>query len=157
MKMTPTLEGGLRIDTEIPEEWEILRAIIFDAEDTAPDLAKRLGGLMAADQAAEDWREYVVPDLRDGFQEDVRRVNESIEAAIVKAGGEAGHLWIRPEDAHAWYSSLNQARLAIEEEFHFGPTDWIEAASLTDVERGAFDRSHLYSSIQGILLEYVMR
>lgn len=157
MNVIPTLEGGLRIDVEAPGEWQVLLDIVHHAVGPGPDLASRLGAMVGEDAGGEDWQEYVVPDLREGFQDDLRHVHEAVEAAHADAEGEEGHLWIKPEDAGAWYSSLNQARLAIEEVFHFGPGDAIEPMLLNPRQRSAFARSHLYSSIQGMLLEYVMR
>lgn len=157
MKAMPTLQGGLRIDTEDPDDWGLLQCIIEDAKGPGPDLAARLGGLMGDEAAGEDWREYVVPDLRDGFHDALNRVNDSIEAAIANAKGEAGPLWITPEDAYPWYSSLNQARLAIEEHFHFGPGELPDLHGMSPEGQSAFIRSRFYCAIQSLLLEYVMR
>ncbi|RYD34782.1 MAG: hypothetical protein EOP87_08555 [Verrucomicrobiaceae bacterium] len=157
MKAMPTLEGGLRIDTEDASDWELLRSIIVDANGTRKDLASRLGGLISEEAGAEDWQEYVVPDLREAFQDELAQVGASIESAVFEADGQAGPIWITPEDASPWYSALNQARLSIEEQFHFGPSETIDLTELTPERRAAFIRSKFYCAIQGLLLEYVMR
>lgn len=157
MKAMPTLEGGLRIDTEDASDWELLRAIIVDANGSRLDLASRLGGLISEEAGSEDWQEYVVPDLREAFQDELAQVGASIESAIFEAEGEAGPIWITPEDAFPWYSALNQARLSLEEHFHFGPSEMIDLTGLTPERRAAFIRSKFYCAIQGLLLEYVMR
>ena len=157
MKAMPTLEGGLRIDTEDASDWELLRAIIADANSGRDDLASRLGGLVSEDAGGEDWREYVVPDLREAFQDELAQVGASIESAIFEADGEAGPIWITPEDAFPWYSALNQARLSIEEQFHFGPSEMVDFKGMTPERRAAFIRSKFYCAVQGLLLEYVMR
>jgi hypothetical protein len=157
MKAMPTLEGGLRIDTEDASDWELLRSIVADAGGTRDDLASRLGGLISEEAGGEDWQEYVVPDLREAFQDELAQVGASIESAIFQAEGEAGPIWITPEDVFPWYSALNQARLSIEEQFQFGPSEMIDFTDLTPERRAAFIRSKFYCAIQGLLLEYVMK
>jgi hypothetical protein len=157
MKAMPTLEGGLRIDTEDASDWELLRAIIVDANGCEDDLASRLGGLIGEEAGGEDWEEYVVPDLREEFQDELAQVGAAIESAIHHAGGVAGPIWITPDDVSPWYSALNQARLAIEEHFQFGPSETPDIGNLTPERRAAFIRSKFYCAVQGLLLEYVMR
>ena len=157
MKAMPTLEGGLRIDAEDASDWELIRAIITDANQPKIDLASRLGGLVSEEAGAEDWQEFVVPDLRESFNDELNQVAAAIESAAYHAKDEAGALWITPADAFAWYSALNQARLALEEIFHFGPSETLNPKSLpTPSARSAYLRCKFYSAIQGLLLEYVM-
>jgi hypothetical protein len=157
MKAMPTLEGGLRIDTGDASDWELLRSIITDANGCSVDLASRLGGLISEEAGAEDWEEFVVPDLREGFQDELAQVGASIESAAFHADGGPGPLWITRDDVSEWYSALNQARLAIEEHFHFGPSENINPKGLSLESRAAFIRSKFYCAIQGLLLEYVMK
>lgn len=155
MKVMPTLEGGLRIDAEDAGDWILLGMIPEDAGSS--DLAKRLGGLVTEDEVAEDWREYVVPDLADGFTRDVELVSARIVGAKIEANGGAGPLWITRDDGDAWYSTLNQARLELEHQFGFGPSEEIDPEELEAEKRSAFMRSQFYCAIQGLLLEHVMR
>lgn len=158
MKAMPTLEGGLRLDTEDSSDWELLRAIIVDAQATSDnDLASRLGNLIPENAGAEDWEEYVVPDLREVFQDELAEVAAAIESAIVEADGQSGPIWITPENAHPWYSALNQARLNLEELFKFGTAETLDASTLSPVRAAAFIRSKFYCAVQSLLLEYVMR
>lgn len=157
MKAMPTLEGGLRIDTEDESDWEVLRAIIADANCCGIDLASRLGGLISDEAGSQDWEDFVVPDLREAFQDELAQVGASIEAAIHHSTNGPGPLWITREDGFAWYSSLNQARLAIEEHYAFGPGESISPKGLTPARRAAFIRSRFYCTIQGLLLEHVIR
>jgi len=156
MKAMPTLEGGLRIDAEDASDWELLRSVVGDAIHPKIDLASRLGGLISEEAGAEDWQEFVVPDLRESFNDELNQVGAAIEAAAYHAKGDAGALWITPDDVFQWYSSLNQARLALEDHFHFGPSDNISPDSLSPHKRAAFFRSKFYCAIQSLLLEYVM-
>jgi hypothetical protein len=156
MKVMPTLEGGLRIDTEDESDWELLRSILTDANGCHEDLASRLGGIISEEAGAEDWQEYIVPDLREGFQDELAQVGAAIESAVFQADGGGGPIWITPDDVAQWYSALNQARLAIEEQFHLGPDASILPKGLTLEGRAAFIRANFYSDIQELLLEYVM-
>jgi hypothetical protein len=157
MKALPTLEGGLRIDAEDASDWELLRAIIIDATDCPTDLASRLGGLISEEAGASDWEEYVVPDLREEFQDQLAQISAAVEAASFHAQNGPGPIWITREDAAAWYSSLNQARLAMEEHFHFGTSEAVEVEGLTPERQAAFIRSKFYCAIQSLLLEFVMK
>ena len=157
MKAMPTLEGGLRVDAEDAGDWELLRCIIADANGCEADLASRLGGLISEEAGGPDWEEYVVPDLREEFQDELAQVGAAIESAVFHAQDGPGPLWITREDVYPWYSALNQARLAIEEHFAFGPSDAVDPVGLTPERRAAFIRSQFYCAIQGLLLEYVMR
>lgn len=157
MKAMPTLEGGLRIDTENAADWEVLRSIVSDANGSGIDLASRLGGLISAEAGAQDWEDYVVPDLREAFQDELAEVGASIESAIFQAEHGPGPIWITRENVSAWYSALNQARLAIEEHYSFGDGESISPEGLTPARRAAFIRSRFYCAIQGMLLEHVMR
>lgn len=155
MKVMPTLQGGLRIDAEDASDWTILKSVVADAQND--DLAGRLGNLIEEAAGGEDWREYVVPDLREAFGDELAQVAVALEAAEVASGGGAGPLWITPEDAPAWYSAFNQARLALEECYRFGPNEDLDPHGLPDQVAAAFIRSRFYCAIQSLLLEYVMK
>ncbi len=157
MKAMPTLEGGLRIDSEDVNDWGILRSILGDANRSPLDLASRLGGWMTQEAGAEDWSEYVVPDLREGFQDELAQVAASIETAVFHAGGGPGPIWITREDVLPWYSSLNQARLALEDQFSFGSSETLDSGNLPPEPQAAWMRSKFYCAIQGLLLAHVMR
>ena len=156
MKAMPTLEGGLRIDTEDASDWELLRSIVADANGCVGDLASRLGGMISEEAGAEDWQEYIVPDLREAFQDELAQIGAAIESAAFHADGGPGPIWITPDDAFPWYSSLNQARLSLEEHFKFGPSEEIDPRGFTPTRRAAFYRSKFYCAIQSLLLEYVL-
>lgn len=154
MKAGQTLDGGLRIDAEDGDDWFVLVRIAADAEGDS--LAERLGGLMDG-ELAEDWREFVVPDLRDEFEGRVAFVRHEVEAAMAAAQGAAGSLWISRERAFDWYGALNQARLALEERYGFGPA-LIPAGAMQSAERrSAYVRARFYCAIQSMLLEFVMK
>ena len=157
MTVMPTLEGGLRIDAEDPSDWELLRAIIADANCCKTDLASRLGGLMSEEAGSEDWEELIVPDLREEFQDELAEIGALIESAIYQADNGPGPIWITPKDAFPWYSALNQARLALEEIYHFGPEQNVDLEVMPPVQQAAFIRSDFYSDVQSLLLRHVLR
>lgn len=157
MTVMPTLEGGLRIDAEDAGDWDLLRGIVDDANGGGPDLASRLGGLVDDEELAEDWQEFVVPDLREEFQDELAEIAALIESAAFDVDGEAGPIWITRENAYPWYSALNQARLMLEEVYRFGPEGQADPRKMKAEKQAAFIRSGFYSDIQSLLLEHVMR
>ena len=66
-------------------------------------------------------------------------------------------MWITREDGFSWYSALNQARLALEEKYHFGPGEEIEPGNLPIESRTSFLRSQFYCALQSLLLDHVIR
>jgi len=152
MKVAPVLKGGLRIDAESPLDWMVLRCITHDARGGGLDLADRVAAAMEADEGAEDWRDFVLPDLREGFNAQLAAIDAAVGAAGV--GDEAGSLFIAPEDAELWYGGLNQARLALEERYQLSEADLPE---MTPGRRSAWFRSQFYLHVQSLLLDHVMR
>ncbi len=157
MTVMPTLEGGLRIDAEGSGDWDLLRGIVDDATGDGPDLASRLGGMVDDAEIAEDWQEFVVPDLRDEFQDVLAEIAALIESAAFDSAGGPGPIWITRENAYPWYSALNQARLSLEEVHHFGPEMKADPRKMGLEKQAAFIRSGFYADIQSLLLEHVMR
>jgi hypothetical protein len=153
MKLSPSPTGGLRIDIEEADDWILLLGIIHDAQSTGFDLANHVGGVMQQSCDWQDWKDYVIPDIRKGYEEHLKRVLSVIEAAQLEAAGGAGTVWITREDAFHWYSTLNQARLALEDCHHFGPGDAIDPGRLRPVELAALFRSQFYCAIQSYLLD----
>jgi hypothetical protein len=152
MKVAPTLKGGLRIDVESPVDWMVLRCIPHDARVGGLDLADRVAAPMVDDEGAEDWREFVLPDLRDAFNAQLATIEAAVEAA--GADDRPGRLFIAREDAELWYGGLNQARLALEERYDLSNAALPE---MTPGKRSAWFRSQFYLHVQSLLLDHVMR
>jgi hypothetical protein len=152
MNIAPTIEGGLRIDPETPEDWHILRAIVIDASQSQNDLASNLGNLITDDRIADDWKENVVPDLRESFSDDLHHIQATIEAAAAFPSDSKSSIWITRDDATQWYSALNQARLALEDTHKFGPNPKPNPSNLIRFE--AHLRSQFYCAIQSLLLQH---
>ena len=157
MNVMPTLEGGLRIDVEDDGDWKLLLSITHDAVSCNENLARRLGKLIRDEEIAPDWGEYIIPDLEQGFHEDLTKVATIIAAAHVESAGGPGPLWITRDEGAQWYSALNQARLSLEEIHHFGATDHLRPVDIPPRSRSAFMRSQFYCAIQSLLLGHVMR
>ena len=155
MKVMPTMEGGLRLEIESSSDWTMLAQIPNDAsEDLALTLPEVLGDLMDDDS---EWDDLVVPDLHLIFSSQLAQVASAVSEAQGKGDGETGELFILRKDAEEWYGALNQARLALETRFRFGPTEDItEIASFPPQKRLAFIRSQFYCTLQSILLEYAI-
>ena len=156
MKVAPTLEGGLRIDPETAEDWHVLRAILIDANSHDTDLATRLGGMVTDERIAEDWRDFVVPDLRESFADDLNQIQAAIETAAAFPKDGASPIWITRDDAFSWYSALNQARLALEETYGFGPDPESDPSNLQPVRHEALLRSQFYCALQSFLLQHAL-
>lgn len=151
MRAAPTLDGRIRIDLESKMDWMIMLAIPHDARSAGVDLADRLSNELGDDPGFEDWNEFVVPDLRDGFGGQL----ELIEKALISIKPEEPEpIFIVREDAEQWYGGLNQARLALEERYRFQDEDPEE---MTPGKRSAWFRSSFYQTLQGMLLEFLMR
>lgn len=144
MKAAPTLDGRVRIDPESELDLAVLRAVLSDARGAVGDLVASFGGGMHS-EVVDDWREFVKPDLANRFNRQLVDVAEDLANA---KPGEA--LFIGPDRVDAWYGSLNQARLALEEEHEFGDED---LESMDPEKASARIRFHFYGMLQELMLE----
>lgn len=156
MRISPTAEGGLRLDLEDETDWLMLAAIAHDATSCDEPLAGRLGRLVTDEEVAEDWRDFIQPEVEAGLEADRDHVLAAMDRARQDSVGDAGSLWIARDEALQWYSALNQARLAIEDLHHFGPGERIDPALLAPDARTAFLRSQFYCAFQSLLLGHAM-
>tara|TARA_B100000809_G_scaffold256984_1_gene297806 strand:+ start:304 stop:786 length:483 start_codon:yes stop_codon:yes gene_type:complete len=159
MRVMPTLEGGLRIDVETATDWLVLEQIAPDAlQGGSEKLPSRLSALM--DDESE-WDEMVIPELKEFFNGQLRKVADTVQAAQSKGDPEAespeGEVFIEREDGLEWYGALNQARLALESRYQFGPAQEVsELEAFPAPKRSAFIRSQFYCALQSLLLEHVL-
>lgn len=157
MRLAPILKGGLRIDADSLDDWMVLNAICADAASLpgAP-LYDRLAHKMPKDP---DWEEFVAPDIRSQFSDQIDHVSKAISSAP-KDEEHAGSIFISKEDATLWYGALNQARMTLEQMFHLSEiADFVALDDLGDIgdeKRSAVIRGHFYSTFQCLLLEYVL-
>lgn len=147
MKAVPTLEGGLAIQPESEVDWQVLEMITIDIGRSG-HLAESLGGLM--DEESE-WDEWVVPDLVEIFCKQSNYIASAIERAHVE---ESSSIIIRPQDADHWYGALNQARLSLQARYRLDGMAGVDG--LPDEIVQAYFRDRFYTSLQSLLLEFVM-
>ncbi len=97
-----------------------------------------------------------MPELEATFSRQLMQVREAIEFSAGQSAEDKGAVEISPDQAELWYGALNQARLALEEQYRFGgnepppPTDPPE-------RRSGFFRSQFYFEIQQVLISHVMK
>jgi hypothetical protein len=147
MKAAPTLDGRIRLDLEDAIDLAVLRAIIADAHGRGDDLAARLAAC-SEPELAEDWADFVLPDLRASFNSQL----ETIAAALSEVTP-GDTLFIARGDAEAWFGGLNQARLALEARFGLSRDGDV---ARTGPARSAAIRARFYQMLQGMLLHFLM-
>ena len=157
MKLAPTLQGGLRIDADCAEDWIILDAICEDAAALpGPPLYDQLSEHMPKDP---DWEEFVAPDIRDQFSDQIIHVSRAISSAQ-RDENQVGAVFVSKNDAMIWYGAINQARITLEQLYQVSKLeDFVEVDGMDEVSderHSALVRSHFYSTIQSLLLEYVL-
>ncbi len=155
--MAPTLDGGLRIDADSLTDWMILELICADATNLpGPPLYDQISSRMVQN---DDWKEFVVPDIVTQFNDQITFVSRAISAAP-RDEDHAGSIFISKEDAMTWYGTVNQARLSLEHQHDLSKVDDITTEEdLDDLDsdvRAAVIRNHFYTSIQTLLLEFVI-
>jgi len=155
MNLTPTLQGGLKIDADSKEDWDILESICADAMELSGDmLYDRISANMGKN---EDWEEFVAPDIRGQFSEQIKHVSEAIESAT-KNEAYVGSVFISKDDAPRWYGALNRARICLEDVYkvseYSGLLEWDEIVNLEEDLRAAVIRGQFYTAVQCVLLEY---
>lgn len=153
MKLNSPAAGGLEIHLEHPAEWMLLLALPHDASPPDFDLATGVGARMENTAGWDDWREWVIPDLRDGFHQQLQTVVRAIDAGRGEGGFETGVVVIPRTEFLDWYGALNQARLALEAVHQFGPKPLAIAEDHAPERRAAYFRSQFYSFLQSNLLE----
>jgi hypothetical protein len=153
MKLAPSPDGGLRLEVESSADWHLLLGILHDAQGAGFDLASHTAGRMARTADWRDWEELVLPDIREEFLAQLKTVLIAIESARLESAGGPGQLWITRDDAFHWYSSLNQARLALEAIHHFGAAPSIDPGRLSKASLKAFIRIQFYGAVQSFLLD----
>ncbi|MEP4077731.1 hypothetical protein [Haloferula sp.] len=151
MKAAPTLDGRIRIDIESSLDWMIMQAIPHDARMAGVELADRLGDVLDDDDSVSDWEEFVLPELKEGFSSQLSLIENKL-AALDKEAPDP--LFILKEEAESWYGGLNQARLALEDRYHF---DGDDPEEMSPGKRTAWFRNQFYQTLQSLVLEFLMR
>jgi hypothetical protein len=154
MKIGTSPKDGLELILENPPDWLMVMAVLYDANADGFDMADRLGESVAATGAWEDWNEWVLPDLREGFAENLLTVALALKTAQGDKFLEPGSVRIPKPELFPWYATLNQARLALESKYRLTvePPD-----PDGDPDRwAAHVRSQFYSFLQSQILNLGM-
>lgn len=152
MKAFPIPNGAIRIEVEDADDWRLLTHLLVDAGDPTYDPAADASGRMMDDEVAEDWREYVVPDLKDQFDATLNHVSNIIEAACRGHEGGKGGVTITLDHCHDWYGVLNRARLALEAKHRLAVHK--NNPSAEPEIRAARLRDRLYCALQSLILDH---
>ncbi len=157
MNVEPTVQGGLKITAASHDDWEYLDAICTDAESLpGSPVYDRISSRMKKDA---DWEEFVAPDIRSQFSDQIKYVTKSI-SSVPKSEEGSGSIFISKEDAMDWYGTLNQARMNLE--YRFKISELGEIRSIDDLQgiesemQSAVVRSHFYSDLQCFILKFVI-
>ena len=177
------------LDALSPAEWHLVAELPgtaagkeFSEETRARLYPSPLSPDALADEetleSVEDWNEFVQPEIESTFQE-AREVVEKDLAEVELVSMEEffspeqyesikedlpdlRRVKIAMENTEAWYSTLNQARLLMNEEFDLASSEErmmlrLEQQEHVDPERLLiFTQYELYSAVQGMLVEHVM-
>lgn len=153
MNLTTTTEGGLELHLDHAAEWLLVLAVLHDAESFGFDAAARVGGRMEGTDNWDDWREWVLPDIREGFQQHLRTVARAIQAGRGGKLLDPGVVTIPRTEFFDWYSALNQARLALEARYHFESEPLEDVGDGQGERRAAYFRGQFYLFLQSGLLD----
>jgi len=106
-------------------------------------------------QAEEDWREYVEPDLRELFRDAVGVVEDDLKKlAPTSTGLRDLHLPVKHLDA--WIHALNQARLVLAARHDFTDEELERDLSLEGGQRSfVLFQIHFYGLLQEFFLRQV--
>lgn len=106
-----------------------------------------------AEEASEDWREHVHPELERLFA--ASRETVSADLGESPAGSTASRCVIPRAHIDAWLNALNQARLVIVEENKFGERELSgsEPPDLSTRRGLSLLKVHFYAHLQELLVE----
>ena len=151
MKIGPTVDGRIKLFLDDDGDYYLLTQLISDASsgDNIENLVKQLGKNIDE----PDWEEFVKPELITHFQKDNITVSNSIKKAY---DSEENELFISKDDSQSWYSTINQARLHLEEEWNLSELkEDIDMTSLDQTLVEPFIKNNFYMHLQSLILEYL--
>lgn len=167
--MRVELEEQVWILDEIGEvEWFMLFQLpeCADFSRSAKGRRRILPDVSDDEEVAEDWREYVQPELETRFRDEINLVAADLRKAeeLAKKGRAGGlyRLKVPVEHAQTWYSVLNQARLILNEDYEIAQTErglmtGEELPTAIDEQKWLIMVQYrVYGAIQEFLLTYLM-
>lgn len=150
MQFEFTEENQLIIHLEECVEHEVFPQLIADAlsgEDSTKNVVQQISTFMQSD---EDWQEFILPEVSDKLEEDISIVLELIKTL----NEDTQQIVISDENRHAWYSTLNQARLNLNFQHNLSDVKEELDTLSQDSEMISFlMRDYLYTQLQSLILE----
>jgi len=109
MEIGPTIDGRIKIALNGENDYAFFAELLQDAmsEEGVESIVDQIG----ARGTDDDWEEFVKPDLAEQFQQETLKVGEILAKA---QEAQKMDIFIDSENAQNWYSTLNQARLNLE-------------------------------------------
>lgn len=168
MKIQRVENQGLRLSGLLPGDLSLLEQIPVHAETTgAPEAEERLfpdpireEETARSQQANDDWRDHVVPDLRQEFSRQLDVVSQDVKAAVRHSGksGIRYSLTIPFDHVEAWYGALNQARLVMQTRYEFPENESVASLQklLESPNLKPFLTSRFYVQLQSALIDLAM-
>ena len=155
MKIRFTDKGDFEILLENALEKDIFPCIIRDARALGEEWVSDSLGPDFDDEWFPGWQEWVQPELQDAFSGQLDAIRQYCKPRDNELHIPARHL----ED---WYGAVNQARLVLENIFHFADEDLPDsfeeviannAEQWPEEKQSAYQRIHFYAWFQEILLD----
>ncbi len=151
MKLGPTIDGRIKIEIDHSGDFYLLAEMLQDAagDEQTTHLANHVGQHLDD----EDWEEFVKPDLVVKFKQDILTVSNILAAAQDEQQKE---FFISSEDAAAWYSTVNQARIFLEGKYELSELDeeYDPISGDPDLVE-PFVKGRFYIQLQSLILEYL--
>lgn len=106
----------------------------------------------------EDWREYIVPDLRQSFGDALKIVSDDLARGELVTDGETTAYDFNIPKAHAdhWCSALNQARLVLHYRHNLPDQDGELDGDLDPEKWMAMLQTEIYSILMSFLITRVL-
>ena len=149
MQLGPTIDGRIKIAITDENDFNFFAAILQDAlgEDSPQSIVDQI----SKGKGDEDWEEFVKPDLVTQFKKEILTVG-SVLAETQDNG--LKEFFIEESSAGAWFSTLNQARLHLEQVHKISSfEDEIDEENLSETQLQSLAKYDLYTNLQGLILE----
>jgi hypothetical protein len=137
---------------------ELLRRVVRSADPSGSEAARnRLFSAPTEDtgeaEFAEDWRNYVEPELRQLFQSSLEVIEGDVKALRLNRKAGEATLVIPVNHLESWIHGLNQARLALTARHDFDEKDMDRVVPLIGDERSfALLQVRFYGILQELFL-----
>ena len=149
MKISPTSDSELIIELETASDARAFEHILADARGSegVDHLAQTLSGFMDADS---EWDEWVVPELKEGYRQQLDIVEETLSDIRNK---NLTKICIDEDSVELWYGAINLARLMLNERYHFDAVEFDEDTE--EVIQLAYMRDQFYTALLSLMLDFI--